>query len=175
MLMLRNKRRKKKKRNAVLLLFWNLWSFLRNEISPLDHMPTLCPIVRISPNVKPFGIMLVLRDVRSALDAVRQDAAAHHREHTGSFISRWCKPVSDEKLQSCFCERIGEDMCNVCERMSCWVRASLICASSIPSPAAPPHLFLYSATLFPFVSLSFSRVLLSLNISHFVPTHRRSN
>lgn len=40
-------------------------------------------------------------------------------------------------------ERIEEDVCNMCERMSCWVRAILVCASSLPFCISPFSLSFY--------------------------------
>lgn len=75
-------------------------------------------------------------------------AAPHHHEIPVVSSVRSVGPFSTEQLQCWFCERIGEDMCNVCERMSCWVRASLICASSLPLPLSHPPFLSVSATLF---------------------------
>lgn len=64
--------------------------------------------------------------------AVFCQAAPHC--HGISSVSSVRSVYGPELLRCGFCERVGEDMCNVCERMSCWVRASLVCASSLPLP-----------------------------------------
>ena len=91
---------------------------------------------------------------------------------------RACFFFSKEQLQCCSCERIGEDMCNVCERMSVEREP----ASSVPAPylssslrPTHPSLPSASATLF---SFSHSPSLMSFHlcyVSHFIFTHTHTH